>query len=71
MKRQTFVYLFLALGLLPTLASAAVILKGKTSSKVTAHVSRPNNLFVTDDNGGGSNKGWKCSSSVVGIPLTR
>ncbi len=52
MKRPTFVYLFLALGLLPSLASAAVILKGKISSKVTAHVTRPNNLFVTDDKGG-------------------
>lgn len=52
MKRQTFVYLFLALGLLPSLAPAEVILKGKTSSKVAAHVTRPNNLFVTDDKGG-------------------
>lgn len=52
MKRPTFVYLFLTLGLLPTLAPAAVILTGKTSSKVTAHVTRPNNLFVTDDKGG-------------------
>lgn len=52
MKRQIFVYLFLALGLLPTLAPAAVILQGKTKSTVTAHVSRPNNLVVTDDKGG-------------------
>ncbi|MFC6299303.1 hypothetical protein GNF76_04935 [Pseudomonas sp. CCM 7893] len=52
MKKYTFVYLFLALGLLPVMAPAAVILKGKTSSKVTAHVTRPNNLFVTDDKGG-------------------
>ncbi|MFJ2362203.1 hypothetical protein ACIPIN_00530 [Pseudomonas sp. NPDC087697] len=52
MKRQTFAYLFLALGLLPAMAPAAVILNGKTSSKVTAHVSRPNNLLVTDDKGG-------------------
>ncbi|WP_192557904.1 hypothetical protein [Pseudomonas allokribbensis] len=52
MKRLTFMYLFLALGILPSLAPATVILKGKTSSKVTAHVIRPNNLFVTDDKGG-------------------
>lgn len=52
MKRSTFVSLFLVLGLLPVLAPAAVILKGKTSSKVTAHVSRQNNLIVTDDKGG-------------------
>lgn len=52
MKRLTFAYLFLALGMLPSLAPAAVVLKGQTSSKVTAHVTRPNNLFVTDDKGG-------------------
>lgn len=52
MKRQTFVYLILVLGLSPALAPAAVILKGKTSSKVTAHVTRPDNLLVTDEKGG-------------------
>lgn len=57
MKMQTFLSLSLALGLLPTLASAAVILNGKPSSKVTAHVTRPNNLFVTDDKGGWFDQG--------------
>ena len=52
MKRSTLVSLFLVLGLLPALASAAVVLTGKTSSFVTASVSRPNNLIVTDDKGG-------------------
>jgi len=52
MKRLMFTHLLLALGFLPTLAPAAVVLTGKTTSKVTAHVSRPNNLFVTDDKGG-------------------
>jgi hypothetical protein len=52
MRRQTVVYLFLALGLLPAMAPAAVKVIGKTSSKITAHVIRPNNLFVTDDKGG-------------------
>jgi len=52
MKKQTLAYLILALGLSPSLVSAAVILKGKTTSKVTAHVARPDNLIVTDDKGG-------------------
>ena len=42
----------LMLCLLPALSPAAVVLKGKTSSQVTAHVVRPNNLSVTDPLGG-------------------
>nr|WP_245170107.1 MULTISPECIES: hypothetical protein [unclassified Burkholderia] len=34
-----------------------VKLTGKTTSRVTAHVSRPNNLFVTDDKGGWFDQG--------------
>jgi hypothetical protein len=52
MKKQIGLYVLLVLGMLPALAPAALIHKGKTSSKVTAHVTRPNNLFVTDDKGG-------------------
>lgn len=42
----------LLLCLLTVTAHASVVLTGKTSSKVTGHVVRPNNLFVTDENGG-------------------
>lgn len=53
MKKHTVRYLLsLALGLSPAMAPAALIVKGKTSSKVTAHVVRPDNLIVTDDKGG-------------------
>lgn len=38
--------------LLPGMGQADVNLTGKLSSKVTAHVTRANNLFVTDENGG-------------------
>ncbi|WP_334043177.1 hypothetical protein [Burkholderia ambifaria] len=37
----------------------AVKLTGKTTSNVTAHVVRPNNLFVTDDKGGWFDQGLK------------
>ncbi|EDT38622.1 hypothetical protein [Burkholderia ambifaria] len=41
------------LALLPTFAPAQVVgLTGKTQSKVTAKVVRPNNLIITDDKGG-------------------
>lgn len=38
--------------LLPALSQADVVLKGKTSSRVSAHVVRPNTLSVTDPLGG-------------------
>ncbi|KWH56381.1 hypothetical protein LGM42_10715 [Burkholderia sp. AU39826] len=40
------------LALLPMFASAQVSLTGKTQSRVTAKVIRPNNLIITDDQGG-------------------
>ncbi|WP_459624590.1 hypothetical protein [Burkholderia sp. 3C] len=44
--------------MLPAMACAqSVTLSGKTTSKVTAHVARPNNLFVTDDKGGWFDQG--------------
>ncbi|KVH43275.1 hypothetical protein [Burkholderia diffusa] len=48
--------IFLAL-LLPELATADVILSGKTTSKVTAQVIKRNNLEVTDANGGWFDQG--------------
>jgi len=42
----------LLLCLLPALSQAEVVLKGKTSSRVSAHVVRPNTLSVTDPLGG-------------------
>ncbi|MFP3503666.1 hypothetical protein [Burkholderia sp. SIMBA_062] len=41
------------LALLPTFASAQILaITGKTQSRVTAKVVRPNNLIITDDKGG-------------------
>lgn len=42
----------LLLCLLPALSQAEVVLKGKTSSRVSAHVVRANTLTVTDPLGG-------------------
>lgn len=39
--------------MLPVVAHTQTVkLTGKTTSKITAHVTRPNNLFVTNDSGG-------------------
>ncbi|UDQ80053.1 hypothetical protein LJN55_22030 [Erwinia rhapontici] len=38
--------------LLPGLSQGAVILKGKITSKISGHVVKEDNLFVTDENGG-------------------
>ncbi|WP_404937244.1 hypothetical protein P7C00_20370 [Pseudomonas sp. JDS08PS003] len=46
-----------ALGTLPALAPADVILQGKTSSKISAYLKPNNNLFVTDDQGGWFDQG--------------
>jgi hypothetical protein len=44
--------------MLPVVSFAETVkLTGKTTSKVTAHVARPNNLFVTDDKGGWFDQG--------------
>jgi len=45
------------LSLLPAFAQAEIILKGKISSRVTGHVIKANNLFVTDEKGGWYDQG--------------
>ncbi|WP_414442788.1 hypothetical protein [Burkholderia sp. 22PA0106] len=58
MKTPIWWAVVLAAAMLPAVASAQkVVLSGKTSSKVTAHVTRPNNLFVTNDTGGWFDQG--------------
>ena len=52
MNKTAQACLLLALGALPPLVSADVILLGKTSSKISAYLKPNNNLFVTDDTGG-------------------
>jgi hypothetical protein len=49
--------LIVSLMLPAVLLAEPVKLTGKTTSRVTAHVSRPNNLFVTDDKGGWFDQG--------------
>ncbi|WP_414442797.1 hypothetical protein [Burkholderia sp. 22PA0106] len=58
MNKPIWYAVLLAAAMLPAVASAQkVVLSGKTSSKVTAHVTRPNNLFVTNDTGGWFDQG--------------
>lgn len=52
MKRFKSSAALVLLCLLPGISQADVVLKGKISSKVTGHVIKANNLFVTDENGG-------------------
>lgn len=53
MRKRLFKLMLIGLVALPALASAQIILvNGKTTSKVTARVTRANNLIVTDDKGG-------------------
>ncbi|MGY6241258.1 CS1 type fimbrial major subunit [Burkholderia ambifaria] len=53
MKNRFTCYFLMILFLSPAPASAqAVVLTGKTTSKITAHVSGPNRFDVTDDKGG-------------------
>ncbi|KVG27969.1 hypothetical protein [Burkholderia diffusa] len=57
MPKRILKWLCVAL-MLPVVAHGqTVVLTGKTTSKVTAHVTRPNNLFVTNDTGGWFDQG--------------
>ncbi|WP_176048596.1 hypothetical protein [Burkholderia sp. BCC1644] len=60
MRKWVYKWMLIGLTALPTLASAQIILiTGKTTSKVTASVTRANNLIVTDDKGGWFENGLK------------
>ncbi|WGY71351.1 hypothetical protein KEC55_30650 [Burkholderia cepacia] len=58
MRKQTMRKWLCVILMLPIVAHAQrVILTGKMKSAVTAHVTRPNNLFVTNDAGGWFDQG--------------
>lgn len=52
MRKQIYKLMLFGLAMLPAYASAQFTVTGKTTSKVTASVTRANNLIVTDDKGG-------------------
>ncbi|AIO29458.1 hypothetical protein [Burkholderia cepacia] len=53
MKKRIFGWLLVAVAFMPALAAAQIILvNGKSQSKVTAQVTRADNLIITDDQGG-------------------
>ncbi|KWH08462.1 hypothetical protein WT59_21865 [Burkholderia territorii] len=58
MSKRTLCCAMAIVALLPTFAAAEdVVLKGKTTSKVTAHVTKRNNLVVTDEKDGWFDQG--------------
>ncbi|MCA7936090.1 hypothetical protein [Burkholderia cepacia] len=62
MRARIFGLLLAALASLPTTGAAAegiLLVSGKTESKITAHVIRPDILDVTDANGGSLDRGLK------------
>ena len=62
MNKVTLACLLATLGALSTgVATADIILEGKTSSNITATVSAPNNLLVTSDTGGWFDQGLQMS----------
>lgn len=61
MNKLALASLLAALGALPALAVADIVLQGKTSSTITATVSAPNNLLVTSDTGGWFDQGLQMS----------
>lgn len=57
MMKINFSVVLCLLCLLPGISQADVVLEGKISSRVTGHVIKANNLFVTDENGGWYDQG--------------